>query len=296
MRRRRTTDSASNLRLLFAKQIRLYQYTKNLLIFAPIIVNSDLSSFNLLDSLTAFLCFCLLASSIYIINDIFDIQNDRLHEFKKNRPLASGQISIKSSILIAFIFFNISIITIYIKLNSVLHVYLFYFCLNIFYTFLLKKLIILDILVLSSFYNLRIYIGQIVNEIPISLWFFSFTTFLFLFLAILKRYIDLQLGSKIKDNTIYFLQDKNILINMSIASYFAAIIVFFLYINSYIAYETFQNRASLWLIAILLFYWFSRLLIFVARNKINDLILFVIKDVSSYVCFLFTVIIYIYAK
>ena len=167
---------------------RVNHYIKNLLVFAPLLFTSGLSDLSKLAlSFKAFIIFSLIASVVYVINDLFDIKFDKKHPQKRKlKPLASGKISI------SFAYFSIailSIISIFILLNNknLINVFLIYIIMNVFYSFFLKSIPILDIFILSFNYILRVYAGSVIIDVPLSNWM-AITIFAgAIFISALKR-------------------------------------------------------------------------------------------------------------
>lgn len=158
----------------FFKLIRCRHYVKNILLFVPIFFAHQMTRNLIIKEFVAFLAFSFMASTIYIINDIKDVAKDRLHPTKKNRPIASGQISIKRAIIIACLLGIFSLILNYFTYSSKESylILISYFILNIAYTYKLKHQPIIDIFLLISFYILRIYYGGVVANVNISDWLF----------------------------------------------------------------------------------------------------------------------------
>ena len=167
---------------------RVNHYIKNLLVFAPLLFTSGLSDLSKLAlSFKAFIIFSLIASVVYVINDLFDIKFDKKHPQKRKlKPLASGKISI------SFAYFSIailSIISIFILLNNknLINVFLIYIIMNVLYSFFLKFIPILDIFILSFNYILRVYAGSVIIDVPLSNWM-AITIFAgAIFISALKR-------------------------------------------------------------------------------------------------------------
>jgi len=175
--------------------IRPSHWVKNLFIFLPLFFGKQLTNIELVsNNFFTFVAFSLAASSIYCINDIIDRKVDRLHFIKRNRPIASGKISIVQGLLFAALLFCLSIITciLFIK-NSryeIIQIILTYFIINLFYGLLLKNLVIVDVVIIAIGFLIRIYVGGIVSYIELSAWIILMTFLLTLFLAIAKRRDD----------------------------------------------------------------------------------------------------------
>jgi 4-hydroxybenzoate polyprenyltransferase len=173
--------------------MRVHQWLKNFFIFLPLIFSSEFLILSQdLKNILAFISFCFMASCVYILNDIKDVEDDRKHDTKKNRPIASGVISVNSAILLAVVLF-ITAITIGLLLNtSLLLILIVYFGLNILYTIYLKHLPVIDIVVLAFFYIIRVFAGGVVTGVEISSWLMLTTFFIALFLGSGKRYVELM--------------------------------------------------------------------------------------------------------
>lgn len=177
------------------KLFRIHQYVKNLFIFLPLLFSFSFSDTqDNINVFIAFLLFSLLASSIYIFNDLLDINEDRAHPTKKNRPLASGSVA-KGTAISLMLILSITSLGISLLFNTELFaVLLVYFVLNIAYTLKLKHIAILDIFIIASGFVLRLFAGSSVTEIPLSMWIILMTFLLALFLALAKRRDDVLLS------------------------------------------------------------------------------------------------------
>ncbi len=185
----------------FIKKIKLYsdlfrvqQWTKNGFVFAAVIFSGKFLELTVLyQSIFACIIFCLLASAIYIINDIVDRNNDAAHPIKKLRPITSNKISILKASAIAFVLLFIAFLSSYF-LNHVFFIFtLLYLALNISYSLILKKIVIIDVLAVAANYMIRILAGAAVIQVSITPWFLIASTFLAIFLALGKRKHELTL-------------------------------------------------------------------------------------------------------
>ena len=178
----------------YLKLIRVKHWVKNILIFIPLLCSGLINYSNVLDCIIAFFAFCFSSSFIYVINDIKDIEKDKLHPTKRNRPLASGKIKKSTAIYIAvlMLILSISINTLInnIILNISLYILLSYIVINILYSFGLKNIAIVDIILLASGFILRVYYGATIINVVVSDW---------LFLTILSGSLFLGLGKRKKE-------------------------------------------------------------------------------------------------
>ena len=174
--------------------IRVKHWVKNILIFIPLLCSGLINYSNVLDCIIGFFAFCFASSFIYVINDIKDIEKDKLHPTKRNRPLASGKIKKSTAIYIAvlMLILSISINTLINNniLNISLYILLSYIVINILYSFGLKNIAIVDIILLASGFILRVYYGAAIINVAVSDW---------LFLTILSGSLFLGLGKRKKE-------------------------------------------------------------------------------------------------
>jgi 4-hydroxybenzoate polyprenyltransferase len=185
------------------KLIRVHQWTKNLFVFTPLFFSGKLmDSDKLIPSLIGFVCFCLAASSIYIINDFFDIEKDKLHPNKKNRPLASGAISKSVAIVLFIILISLSVVFSFIINKELFSVILFYVFINFLYTLKLKQISLVDVFIVSTGFVLRVAAGGCLSGILVSHWLYIMTFLLALFIALAKRRDDvlilIETGSEMR--------------------------------------------------------------------------------------------------
>jgi len=184
----------------FLKLIRISNWIKNLFVFVPIIFSLHLFEIDyFIKTLITFLLFCLSSSAIYVINDIVDLDADKQHPVKKNRPLASGKISIKSAYLIAGILIFLSTFLSYYFDKGLLIIILIFIILNINYSLYFKHKVILDIFTIAMGFSIRVYAGAFIIDVPISSWLILSTIFISLFLAVMKRHSELKRFENVND-------------------------------------------------------------------------------------------------
>lgn len=174
------------------KEIRIWQWTKNILVFIPIIFGASLLNIKTFTNVViVFFAVSLAASTVYVINDIIDAKEDRIHPIKKKRPIASGEISIREAYLIILTTFIISFsLSLLVSINILLLI-IFYIILNLLYSKYLKHKEIVDILIVAFFYIYRVYVGGVASHLPISGWLLLTTFALSLFMIIGKRRAEL---------------------------------------------------------------------------------------------------------
>lgn len=274
------------------KIIRPHQWVKNILVFVPMLMSHSFSMNNFILSTKAFIIFSLVASSIYVINDIVDIKSDQKHPYKRNRPLAAGLININQCkyIIIFLLLFSIFFL---IGVNKdFLILIILYFIISNLYTFFFKKYVIIDLLILASLYTIRIIGGGFITGISISIWLLSFSIFFFLSLAAIKRQIEIINFKKNKKVKItgrgYIVNDQKIINMIALYSGYTSILILVLYINSPQVISLYSSPNILWGMCLIMLFWISRIMFMSSKKKIeDDPIVYAIKDKISYICLLF---------
>jgi 4-hydroxybenzoate polyprenyltransferase len=256
---------------------RPYQWIKNCLIFLPLIVTHQFELIKFLNLIPLFISVCLVASAVYCYNDIKDLEDDRKHPEKKNRPLASKKISIKETyFFILFLLTCCYLLSIFFYELDILIILTSYVLLNIFYSNYLKKIIFLDILILSLFYMSRIYIGSLVYDTELTIYFLVFTFSSFIALASIKRLAENV--KNLNSNSIYK-NYKNFPYTLSLLSIMISLFTFVLYTYSGYASIFYKSIYYLYFAEIIIFLWFLRILKLTKDGKIDyDPVKFVIKD------------------
>jgi 4-hydroxybenzoate polyprenyltransferase/phosphoserine phosphatase len=271
------------------KALRLHQWLKNLLIFVPLLAAHRYTELPLvLDALLAFLCFSLCASSVYILNDLLDLRDDRTHASKRSRPFAAGRLSLQSG-AIAFpallaCAFALGLWQLPLAFSAGLATY---YVLTLAYSLSLKRRMVVDVITLAGLYTLRIIVGAVTLDIPLSFWLLAFSMFMFLSLALVKRYAELlqvhAQGSKQKaKGRGYFPDDLPIIASLGAASGYMAVMVLAFYINDPGTAQQYRHPQLIWLACPLLLTWISRVWMLAHRGKMNeDPVIFAVKDRKS---------------
>lgn len=278
-------DSDKNIIKAWFKEIRIHQWAKNLLIFIPLLAAHEISKSALLfDSMLAFLAFGFCASSVYLLNDLVDLEADREHKTKRNRPLASGIIPLVHGIIAAIIFFIIAIsITLLLPWQFVISLSAYYI-ITLAYSFSLKSKVVVDVATLAVLYSMRLVAGAAATGIMLSNWLISFSMFIFFSLAIVKRVVELKATEsvgKIKGRG-YYPTDMPLLLASGISAGYISILVFVLYIDSSSSLQNYSNPGILYLIAPILFIWLTRVWLLTWRSEMHDdPVAFAIKDRAS---------------
>ena len=270
--------------IAWCKLLRIHQWVKNLLIFVPLLAaHQDAGPDVWLKLLEAFVAFGFCASSVYITNDMIDLESDRLHSTKKLRPFASGQISLMAGVLLGpLLLLSAFILAMHVNANFI-SCLLAYYLLTCFYSFGLKRLVLVDCIVLAILYSLRLIAGGLATDVPLSFWLLAFSIFIFLSLAFLKRYTELlekQTNGLQKINgRSYFTSDLEAIQQFGVSSGYCASLVLAFYLNSEMVVNLYQTPQLIWLAVPLLLYWISRLWMLAHRGLMHeDPVLFAIKD------------------
>ncbi len=225
--------------------IRPHQYVKNLFIFLPLFFAGQITSPELLiNAFIAFVAFSICASASYILNDYQDIEEDRRHPEKKYRPLASGSISKKSAISLMSIFFIIGISMMAALSLQAVAILGIYITLSIGYSFHLKHIAILDVIIVATNFVLRLFVGSAVTGIPLSMWIVIMTFLLALFMALAKRRDDVLLFRNTGEKTRKVIDDYNLpfIDGAMIIVASVVIVAYLLYTTSTAVVQRLQNE------------------------------------------------------
>ena len=231
--------------------------------------------------------FSLLASLVYVMNDMLDVENDRRHPTKKNRPFASGFLPIRHGLgLILFLALG-SFSLASLLGTEFIAVLGLYFGVNVLYSTRLKEVVMLDVVILASFYTMRLMAGSAATHTPISHWLLSFSTFFFLGLAMVKRYTELRRVVGKSQNALhgrgYGAEDKVPVLVMGISSSMLSILILALYFSSVDVQGLYSNPTRLWALAPLLLYWNGRVWMLANRGQVDDdPVVFAVKDIQSW--------------
>lgn len=271
------------------RAMRIHQWVKNLLIFVPLLAAHR---FDNLESsfleMVAFLVFGLTASSVYVLNDLVDIENDRHHSTKKSRPFASGDLSLLFGWILwpclAILGFGLAALFLPLQFVAALAVYLL---LTLAYTFRLKQIAIVDVLVLAGLYTLRIIAGAAAISVPLSFWLLTFSMFIFLSLALVKRFSEL-LAAKLSGyaglvrGRGYMPEDLEVVSSMGVASGYLSVLVLALYIQDSYTSVLYKHPQLIWLACPLMLFWISRVWLITHRGDMHsDPIVFAVRDKAS---------------
>lgn len=279
------------------RAIRLRHWSKNLLVFLPILLSHQvLMPPQLERSLLAFIAFSLCASSAYIINDLSDRHTDRQHPSRRNRPFASGRLSVRSGVVASCLLLAAAIVVALQLEHRFQLVVGGYYLLTWAYSRWLRSVAIVDVMMLAGLYSARIVAGSVATTIALSYWFLALATFMFLSLAIVKRYADIReiigAGAISTYGRGYDATDLPFLSILGIASGCCSVLVLALYINSTDATVLYRNRELLWLVCPLLWFWIVRVWHLATRGKLpEDPVVFATADTTSYIILVIMIVV-----
>jgi 4-hydroxybenzoate polyprenyltransferase len=283
------SSGAASLREI-ARALRPLQWTKNLLLFVPLALPPhavDDQSMQLA-VLLAVVCFSLCASAGYVLNDLLDLDADRRHPTKRDRPFASGALSIPLGVtLIAFL------LALGLGLGFLFATPAFLLVLSVYlgataaYSVFLKRQLLIDVIVLAGLYTLRVIAGAAAVSIALTPWLLAFSLFIFLSLAFAKRYSELALTAARQEEQLprraYQVGDLDLVLILGSSSGYLSVLVLCLYINSDLVGQLYETPEMLWLLCPILLYWIGRIWFLAKRGELpGDPVAFAVRDPLSY--------------
>ncbi len=273
---------------VWSKSLRLHQWLKNLLIFVPLLAgHMQGSPEQVVAALLAFLAFGCCASSVYLLNDLLDLEDDRHHPVKRKRPLASGALPLGWGLalfpVLLLVSFSIAGALLPLRFTAVLGGY---YVLTLAYSAYFKRRVMVDVVVLASLYTTRIIAGSAAIGVQLSFWLLAFSMFIFLSLALVKRYAELHLmkerGLVKSRGRGYISSDLPLISSLGAASGYLAVLVLALYIQDPKTAMLYRDPQVIWLACPLLLYWVSRTWIITHRGLMHDdPIVFAARDKTS---------------
>jgi len=273
----------------WVRQLRLHQWAKNALLLVPLFASHRAGEVHLLiAAMIAFLTFGLCASSVYLLNDLLDLEDDRQHPKKRFRPLAAGAVPIKTALLVfpglLLAAFATSMWLLPWQFTATLACY---YALTLAYSMFFKRVMTVDVIVLAMLYTMRIIAGTFAFGVSLTFWMLAFSMFLFLSLALVKRYAELR-NSRIQGKTDaapgrgYNPGDLEMISSLGAASGYLAVLVLALYIQDQHTAAQYRRPQVIWLACPLLLYWITRTWMIVHRGWMHeDPVVFAMKDRNS---------------
>ncbi len=258
------------------RALRPHQWAKNVLIFVPLLAAHRLGDTGALSAgLVALIAWCLCSSSVYLANDLLDLEADRAHPRKSRRPFAAGELPLRAGLaLIPGLLFAAAALCLFLPARFQLALAAYYL-LTIAYSIRLKRILMVDAIALAGLYTLRIIGGAGAVRVPLSFWLLLFSVFLFLSLALVKRYAELhglqrQERSQAAAGRGYRVEDLAVLQSFGAASGYMSVLILALYINSPEISAMYHRPKVIWTLCVLLLYWISRVWMTAHRGSMHD--------------------------
>lgn len=285
-----TTHTEAASPLLLVRALRPHQWVKNVLLFVPLVTSHRIWPLDWVpQGLLALVSFSLVASGTYVVNDLLDREADRAHPAKRHRPFASGALSVRTGVVLAaaaLVAGGLAAWPLGPRYAFVLGCYL---GLTLAYSLWIKRVALLDVIVLAALYSLRVMAGHTVFAIPHSEWLLGFIVFLFLGLALVKRYAELLLLQDVNSDTAasarrgYTPRDLELVGYLGTSSSFLSVLVFALYITSEQVRELYRHPELLWLVTPVLLYWLARVWRVAHHGQMDaDPVIYALRDPVSY--------------
>jgi 4-hydroxybenzoate polyprenyltransferase/phosphoglycolate phosphatase-like HAD superfamily hydrolase len=273
------------------KALRLHQWMKNALIFVPLLAAHQITDITLLmQGVLAFLLFGLCASSVYVLNDLLDLADDRHHKSKRFRPFASGRLPISRGIIIFPLLlltaFGLALVSLPLFFSLAL---LVYYVLTLAYSLVLKRQMAIDVIALALLYTMRIIAGAAAFSLALTFWMLAFSMFIFLSLALVKRYAELnearQKGKIEKTRGRgYYPSDLEMISSLGASSGYLSVMVLALYIHDSVTMSMYRHPQIIWLACPFLLFWITRVWMLTHRGQMHDdPVVFAIRDRVSLV-------------
>lgn len=272
---------------VWLRALRVHQWLKNLLIFVPMLTAFSFTETAIFATIVlAFVAFSFAASATYMVNDLWDLESDRAHRRKRLRPFASATIPILNGLAAAAVLLIIALLLAWVVTPAFFSMLVLYIMLTSAYSWMLKEYVLVDVLMLSILYTLRILAGSVAIGVPTSSWLLAFSVFVFLSLALVKRcseLVSLDLaGGAITRGRDYRVTDLVVLWPLGVGAALSSVVVFGLFISSAETQARYATPSMLWLVAIGLIYWLARLWIKTSRGEMHDdPVIYAIKDFGS---------------
>jgi 4-hydroxybenzoate polyprenyltransferase len=272
------------------RALRPHQWAKNLLVFVPLALTPERLVDPALElaALVAFVAFSLAASAGYVVNDLIDLEADRAHPDKRGRPFASGALGRATGVALALGLGGAAFaLALAFTPPGFALVLATYAALTIAYSLYLKRLLLLDVILLAGLYTLRVIGGAAAVAIELTPWLLAFSLFIFLSLAFAKRYSELQLMASLQKERArgraYRVEDLDLVAVLGATSGYLSVLVLCLYINSDVVRQLYRTVGMLWLLAPILLYWISRIWFLAKRGDLpGDPVAFAVRDPVSW--------------
>ncbi len=277
----------SNSLKALVRALRPHQWTKNVLVLVPLLAAHRVNQPDAVAAgLLALVAFCLCASSVYVINDLLDLEADRAHPRKSRRPFAAGELSLLTGGILAPVLLVATILVAAALPPKFWLVLASYYALTCAYSFALKGRVLIDALALAVLYTLRIIAGAAAVSVALSFWLLLFSMFLFLSLAFVKRFAELdglrRRGRLHAAGRGYHIEDLPLLQSLGTGAGYMSVLVLALYVNSPDISALYRQPKAIWMLCVLMLYWVSRVWMKAQRGQMHDdPVVFALKDRAS---------------
>lgn len=286
----------------WVRALRVYQWLKNLLIFVPLILGHHLFDTSALrGAFLALISFSMCASAVYILNDLLDLESDRAHHRKRTRPFASGKLPIAKGLLCIPLLLAVGLgaaLFVSTKFLAILGVYLLF---TTAYSFRLKQIVLVDIILLAMLYTVRIVAGGVASQVAVSQWLLGVSMFMFLSLACVKRFSELLVLKERNQRETrgrgYTVDDLEQIAMFGAASGYIAVLVLALYTSSADVVQLYHTPKVIWLVCPMVLYWISRVWLLARRGLVHDdPLVFAMRDKVTYIVGVLVAVILVAAK
>jgi 4-hydroxybenzoate polyprenyltransferase/phosphoserine phosphatase len=273
---------------VLTRAVRPHQWVKNTLVFLPLLVAHEWQNVVVLrDTLVLFAAFSCMASSVYLLNDLLDLEHDRAHREKRFRGFAAGVLSIPLGIVVGALFFLVGSLATLLLIPQAAPWLLFYWMLTFTYSFYLKQQALVDVFTLSLLYSIRAVAGAVFLTEGLSEWMIAFLIFFFLSLALVKRFSELRSLDKEKAEKIhgrgYIAEDIAPVGIFGVASAFTSVLVVGLYITNEAGKRLYGKPEFLWLLSLAMLFWLCRTWLLAWRGRIHqDPVIWALRDKFSW--------------
>jgi 4-hydroxybenzoate polyprenyltransferase len=281
--------SRANWSRPLVRALRPHQWTKNALVLVPLLAAHQIGDLQALaNALLGLVAFCLCASSVYVLNDMLDLEADRAHPRKSKRPFAAGNLPLGAAFwLVPALLAAAASIAVFLPVRFQISLAAYY-VLTASYSFGLKKMLLVDAVALAGLYTLRVIAGAGAADVALSFWLLLFSVFLFLSLAFVKRYAELDsLRRQQRLQAVgrgYHVEDLSVLQSLGTAAGYLSVLVLALYINSPDIQALYHRPKVIWILCVLMLYWISRVWMTAHRGKMHDdPVVYALKDRLSLV-------------
>lgn len=279
-------ENRDSVWLAVFRALRPHQWTKNLLVFVPMVLAQRFSFVTLTNGAIAFAAFCACASGVYVVNDLLDVESDRQHPTKRHRPIPSGALSPRLALWFGFLLFCSAGALAYDLGPSCVALLAFYVAMNLLYSKWLKREPLLDVMALAGMYGLRLETGAVATGVILSPWLLAFSLFFFMSLALAKRYVEIRQSETAGLQEVcgrgYRPGDADLLLSLGPASGYVAALVLALYMNSDQMRSLYGDGRTLWVLCPLVLYWITRVWLLAKRGDLHDdPVVFALTDRAS---------------